>query len=157
MGKSKSKTNKKQVNQEVLNSEAKERELNRFEVLARVMNRKAKAEQGIESPKKVIALASKPNTQEVEVKKLVTDDDYKEKMQDYFDRIGSYSSTPINMVYNLKADPNNKIYEEPKGLYSSMNYVLDIIHTIRPKKIKLMDRHMMIRFVRVAQQRILKT
>lgn len=144
------KTKKKEVNQEVLKSEANMRELNRFEVMARVMNRKAKAI--IESPKKAPAIV-----EEVEVKKLVTDDDYKEKMRDYFDRIGTYSPNPINMVYNLKTDPNNNIFEEPKGLYSSMNFVMDIIHNIKSKKINLMDRFMMIRFVRLAQQRILKT
>ena len=140
------------MNEEVLKREANMRELNTSEVLSRVMLRKSKGVPQKKSREVPTLEPNKPNP-------LVTDDDYRQKMEEYFLKIRTDSKESINMLYNLKTDPNNKIFEEPKGMYTSMNFIWDIIQNIKSKKIKFMTkpRTMLVRFIRVVKQRILKS
>ena len=98
-------------------------------------------------------------------KRLHTNEEYQEKIHEYFGMIGDDYDKPIDMIYIIKNpsasnnsnDDVEEEYEEPEKTFTSMNFVWKIIWEIPPDMFKFMNRPEKIRFIRVAKQRILKT
>ena len=100
-------------------------------------------------------------------KRLHTNEEYQEKIHEYFGMIGDDYDKPIDMIYIIKnpsasnsVNSNDDVeeeYEEPEKTFTSMNFVWKIIWEIPPNMFKFMTRPEQIRFIRVAKQRILKT
>lgn len=100
-------------------------------------------------------------------KRLHTNEEYQQKIHEYFDMIGDEYDKPIDMIYIIKnPSASNSInsnddveeeYEEPEKTFTSMNFVWKIIWEIPPNMFKFMTRPEQIRFIRLAKQRILKT
>jgi hypothetical protein len=98
-------------------------------------------------------------------KRLHTNEEYQQKIHEYFGMIGDDYDKPIDMIYIIKNpsasnnsnDDIEEEYEEPEKTFTSMNFVWKIIWEIPPDMFKFMTRPEKIRFIRVAKQRILKT
>lgn len=100
-------------------------------------------------------------------KRLHTNEEYQQKIHEFFDMIGDDYDKPIDMIYIIKnpsasnsVNSNDDVeeeYEEPEKTFTSMNFVWKIIWEIPPNMFKFMTRPEQIRFIRLAKQRILKT